>query len=392
MRNISTTILILALFILALLSGYNYFKRPFLERFVQDQAEPETVQETNDDIVVAAMARLSETEKLSQLISMPVVLGVSESSASADAKVAFAQRVVDIAPGFITIFGRNLTFEEVSEFTQALVVDELKQAPLIAVDHEGGSVQRLRGEGFSILPVWRQNCQTESAKRALMFSESARQLREAGVHIVFAPVIDVARSGSFIGNRACLTEDEAVSTASDFILSFAQNGILSVVKHFPGIGGVAADLHFQSATTPVESRDTRPFERIMQTFPNIGVMTTHVIVEDATDGLPCSLSALCLTQFSTHFPEVLLFTDALEMDSAGTDLDGLGEKTLSQRAIQALSAGNTVLVFGETVTTSEIKEIIEALRLEYASNEIFREQVERSVKKVLELKLGQPTE
>lgn len=391
MKNLSTKLLIIALFIVAVLSGYNYFHRPFLEKFSQQLPQTEVSEETNEERIEAALAQLSETEQLAQLMSVPVVLGNSEASASTGTQTAVSW-IVDHDPGFVTLFGRNLTLEEVSEFTRAVTSDTSGYVPLVAVDHEGGSVQRLRGDGFSLLPAWRQNCQADSAERTTVFSQSASELQQAGIHIVFAPVLDVARSGSFIGNRACSTEDEAVSTASDFILSFAQHGILSVAKHFPGIGGVTVDLHTQPAVVTIEARDTLPFERVLQTFPNIGVMTTHVAVENRTDNMPCSLSTVCLSHFSLHFPEALLFTDALEMDSAGIQQDGLGEKTLPARAVQAIAAGNDVLVFGETVTLAEIEEVMNALKSEYDSNEIFRQRVETSVQKVLELKLPQPTE
>ncbi|HEX9817435.1 MAG TPA: hypothetical protein VGA89_00880, partial [Patescibacteria group bacterium] len=126
-----------------------------------------------------------------------------------------------------------------------------------------------------------------------------------------------------------------------------------------------------------------------------------------TAGLPCSLSALCLEAFPTHFPQALLFTDGLEMAAAGLkdqpeqelmEQERLMEETslvatlteprpLSERASLALLAGNDVLVFGKTVTIAELDEVVANLVESYERNELFAQRVNAAVGKVLLLKL-----
>lgn len=384
MKHLSTKILILILLLVAVLSGYNYFKKPFLARFanVEQQLELAVAQPTPDPIQVA-VDELTVREKILQLIDYPVVLDMSEASLSAELTWIEANR-----PGFITLFGRTITSSAAGEFIQSTRFSA-GFLPLIAVDHEGGTVQRLSGPGFTRLPDWRQVCQMESEARTELFTQSANELAKTGVQIVFAPVVDIARTGSFLGTRACLTEDEVVNTATDYITSFAQSGILSVVKHFPGIGSVASDPHFQLDTVELEAQDTIVFDRILSSFPNIGVMTTHVAVAAGTNGMPCSLSVACLDRFPVNFPEVLLFTDALEMRSASLIENSDEVKSLPEVAIQAAAAGNNVLVFGEKVDAAQIEEVIDALESHYESNENFSRRIDDSVKKIISIKLPQ---
>ena len=385
MKHRSTKILILLLLIGVILSGYNYFQRPFLQRFLQSEQTTEIKREVEVDPRQLILENLSTKEKIMQTIALPVILG--EATPSADAQLAWIETN---NPGFITIFGNNLTATEVASFTSQLSKLESQQRPLVAVDHEGGAVQRLRGQGFITLSSWRQSCQMDSDSRIKIFSQSASELNQAGVQIVFAPVVDVARANSFLGNRACTDAEEIVATTKDYVTSFAQYGILSVIKHFPGIGSLTSDPHNQLDSVSLESSDTSVFNQVLKTFPNLGVMTTHVAVENKTSGLPCSLSALCLNSFSSNFPQVPIFTDALEMASAGFSLEGNSEiespKSLSQRAQEALIAGNDVLVFGETIDMEKMMILVDELVDRYENEESLRDRVDEVVFKILTLK------
>lgn len=392
MKNLSTKIIIFLLLIGAILSGYNYFKRPFLQRLAQNEQPAEQDQQL--DPRQQALAELSNKEKIMQLIALPVVL--DEATPSASAQLAWIEAN---DPGFVTLFGSNLSAETVTDFTSNLAKLSTAQKPLVAVDHEGGTVQRLRGKGFTALASWWQNCQTTSAARVEAFSQSASELNRAGVQIVFAPVVDVAHTGSFLGSRACSDPEEVVATAKDYITSFAQYGILPVIKHFPGIGSLTTDPHRELDSVSLTASDTAVFNQLLNNFPNLGVMTTYVAVEGKTDGKPCGLSALCLQSFPTNFPQALIFSDALEMKAAGSELtaasatqsakiaDDETTKSLSQRAQEALLAGNDVLVFGETTDPEQITNLVNDLTSRYESEKIFRNRIDQAVLKILTLKL-----
>ena len=391
MKHFSTKILVVVLLVVAVLSGYNYFHRPFLKRFPQVSEQVGVTDDQLVDPIQVAFDSLTAREKLAQLVSLPVVLDeVVESDGENGDRLAAADQLAWAAaqqPGFITLFGDDLDASSAAEFSAQLTALELPLRPLVAVDHEGGAVQRLSGEGFTPLPSWRQSCAMAAEARTELFLQSAAELNQAGIQVVFAPVVDVVQAGSFMGTRACLTAEEITATANDYITSFARYAILPVIKHFPGIGSLATDPHFQLDTVELAAQDTVVFDRLLSSFPNIGVMTTHVVVAGRTAGVPCSLSVACLDRFPVNFPEAILFTDALEMASAGLEEDSDQPKELATVATQALLAGNDVLVFGEEVSQEEIEEVLFALESEYQLDENFRRQVDDSVKKVLSVKV-----
>ena len=264
---------------------------------------------------------------------------------------------------------------------------ETDYLPLIAVDHEGGLVQRLNGEGFTKLDAWQKvvNSYSNEQQKAV-FNQSARELSEVGINIVFAPVVDLASSSAVLKTRAAADMDKTYLAASNFILQFAQNGVMAVIKHFPGIGSISKDPHNAASTITLDKNDTEIFSQLLNKFKNIGVMTTHVRLENKLSGQVCSLSEECLSKFTDTYPKVLLFTDDLTMKSAKAQGDSAQEKSLGQIAVEAIKAGNNVLVFGRGTNASSLEEVVVTLQKEYEDSESFRNKVNNSVAKILELK------
>ncbi|MCC6711182.1 MAG: glycoside hydrolase family 3 protein [Candidatus Pacebacteria bacterium] len=388
-KNNATKILIFILFILALLSGYNFFQKPFIKMIEKKQAELKLAQSmpvvtpvvtTNED---AVFSNLTTEQKIWQLISVPVSLS-EYTTATTSAELEF---IYQHNPGFVTIFGSKLDLETVKNFTNNLPASEAGFKTLVAVDHEGGTVQRLTGDGFTILPSWANLCMETAAEKISLFETSARELRSAGINIVFAPVIDVPRVGSFLKSRACQSQVASLDTAESYIKAFGEQGIFPVVKHYPGIGSLTKDLHDYQAEVFPGSQDTLPFQKVFEVFPNIGVMTAHVIVPDRTDGLPCSLSSVCLDPFPIHFPDVMIFVDALEMKSAVTQDENGEDVSLATTAKMALMAGNNVLVFGDKLNYQELELIVGELVKVYDEDSEFRSKVDASVYKILDKKI-----
>lgn len=387
MNNSSTKILIVVLFMLAVLSGYNYFQRPFLKFFQAQQIANQQLASVTPQPTFSQEQQIldsfSTKQKIWQLVSLPVSLENNQ-EASQTAEMEF---IYEHQPGFVTIFGSKINMETVKDFTQHLPVAEAGFVPLVAVDHEGGTVQRLAGDGFLSLPSWAAICQESTGEKLSIFEQSARELRSAGVNIVFAPVVDVPREGSFLKTRACKDQLDLLSTAEEYIKSFGEQGILAVVKHYPGIGSLTKDLHFYQQEVYPGSQDTTPFERLFSAFPNIGVMSAHVIVPDRTAGLPCSLSKVCLDPFPVHFPDVIVFVDALEMESARITDENGEEVSFEITAKMAINAGNDVLVFGEKVSYDDLSSIVEFLATSYEQDEEFKATVDQSLLKILDLKI-----
>ncbi len=207
--------------------------------------------------------------------------------------------------GGIILFSRN--YQDRSQLKS--LVAQLRECRngdlLIAVDHEGGRVQRFKKE-FTAIPAMQKFGQLYSLDRdaalkairdtaVLMVSE----LAECDIDFTFAPVVDIDHGLSgVIGDRALHnTAAGVVDLALAFIEGFDSIGCASVLKHFPGHGSVVEDTHLNFAHDTrghdvITSTDQLPFEKLCGAAT--AIMSSHVVY-DAIDNLPASLSQAWLT-------------------------------------------------------------------------------------------------
>lgn len=234
------------------------------------------------------------------------------------------QRLCHPLVGGVILFTRNYASPEQ---LAALCADihALRNPPLpIAVDHEGGRVQRFR-EGFTRLPAMRQLGEWwDKSPRATV--ESARvlgyllaaELRARGVDLSFAPVLDLdwGRSG-VIGDRSFHRDPDAViALAGGLITGMRDAGMVCCGKHFPGHGWVEADSH---VAIPVDERgldamapDLRPFRELKLD----GVMPAHVIYPQV-DARPAGFSPVWLRLLREEIGfDGVIFSDDLSMEGA----------------------------------------------------------------------------
>jgi beta-N-acetylhexosaminidase len=231
--------------------------------------------------------------------------------------------------GGVILFSRNFdTPEQLSRLTGE--IHALRQPPLlIAVDHEGGRVQRFR-EGFTRLPAMRflgnlwdkDRDQAKRAARAVGFVLAA-ELRACGVDLSFTPVLDLDYGlSSVIGDRALHRKPEAVARLAEALIEgLAQAGMSGIGKHFPGHGHVAADSHL---AIPVDDRsivelagaDLAPYGLMSGKLG--GVMPAHVIYQQVDRDKPAGFSSYWLKQVlrgELRF-EGAIFSDDLSMEGA----------------------------------------------------------------------------
>jgi beta-N-acetylhexosaminidase len=160
---------------------------------------------------------------------------------------------------------------------------------LLAVDHEGGRVQRFR-EGFSLIPamgkLWRM-----SEKNLALVKELAKQsailmaleVQAVGIDVSFAPVLDINNISDVIGDRAFHQHPDYVTELAEaFISGLHLVGMKATGKHFPGHGSVKADSHID---LPIDSRtsaeifqqDLIPFKQLISKGKVDALMPAHVI-------------------------------------------------------------------------------------------------------------------
>jgi beta-N-acetylhexosaminidase len=231
----------------------------------------------------------------------PLMVDVAGTELSADDVRVLAHPLV----GSVLLFTRNYSNPiQLAALTAAIRAVRTPHL-LIAVDHEGGRVQRFR-EGFTRLPPVRLlgRVYDEDRRDALALAQSigwlmAGELLAVGVDFSFAPCVDLDYGVSeIIGDRAFHGDPDAVAALAVATLSgMRESGMAAVAKHFPGHGAVVADSH---VALPVDRRqfadleaDMRPYRPLISN--NIaGIMAAHVVFP-AVDALPASLSRHWIT-------------------------------------------------------------------------------------------------
>lgn len=251
--------------------------------------------------------------------------------------------------GSVILFTRNY---ENPEQLAALVADirALRSPPLlVAVDHEGGRVQRFRS-GFSVLPAARRIGQEHDldARQGIAMARAvawlmAAELRAVGIDFSFAPCVDLDFGVSeIIGDRAYHSDPEIVAKlAIATVQGMRQAGMAATAKHFPGHGAVVADSHL---ALPVDRRaladlapDLLPYRRLIAN-DLAAVMMGHVLFP-AVDEVPASFSRRWVGDILRRELDFrgVVFADDLTMEGA-TVMGGVVE-----RADAALAAGCDVL-------------------------------------------------
>ncbi len=252
--------------------------------------------------------------------------------------------------GGVILFARNYSDpEQLLELTRS--IHAVRSPPLlIAVDHEGGRVQRFRS-GFSRLPPARRIGQLFDTDRPAGLHAAramgwlmAAELRAHGVDLSFAPTVDLDYGlNEAIGDRALHpTAEVTAQLAVSYMLGMRDAGMEATAKHFPGHGAVVADSH---VSLPVDRRrlvdldaDLAPYRRLIANGLS-GVMVAHILLP-AEDTAPASLSARWIQgvlRTDLNF-QGAIFTDDLSMGAVATGAD------IVERCQRALAAGCDMLL------------------------------------------------
>jgi beta-N-acetylhexosaminidase len=270
-------------------------------------------------------------------------------------------RLLHPLAGGVILFQRNYASpEQIAELCadiRALRTPEL----LIAVDHEGGRVQRFR-DGYTPIPamatlgaLWDVDPAAARGSAEAIGLVIATELSASGVDFSFTPVLDIDFGRSrVIGNRAFHREADAVGElASALIAGLTRGGAAAVGKHFPGHGFAAADSHVEVPLDPrtlseIRAVDLVPYRRLARQLR--GVMPAHVIYPEV-DRVPAGFSRIWLRDVLRN--EVgfdgLIFSDDLSMEAASV------AGGVVARAEAAISAGcDMVLVCNRPEAVDEL--------------------------------------
>jgi len=335
---------------------------------------------------------------LRQKAAQVLLLGFEGTTLTSDTRLLLA----DSPPGGFLILARNVTgAAQLRALTAALQVAAAAAGPaaglLLAVDQEGGAVQRVR-DGVPTVPAARElGDDSTPAEAARLAAETADALLKLGVNMNLAPVADVVvERESFLYERTYSGDSKRVAAfVAGVTEAYSRAALITAVKHFPGHGSAAGDTHGQaviSETTRAdfESIHLPPFRAAFAAGAE-AVMMAHIIATAYDPDRPASLSNSViegLLRADLAFEGVVISDDlemaaALDGSRAGTasvDTAGLGEASVS-----ALEAGCDLLI--STGPLARQRAMVDAIAGAAATGRLSLDRLDQAVLRVLELKL-----
>ncbi len=253
-------------------------------------------------------------------------------------------------------------------------------SPFIAIDQEGGRVCRLRGAPAEYRAAWEYG--GESIEHFIEeYSRSAVYLEALGINLNLAPVADIFLDQ----NNSCL-KDRCFGASAIAVVSYVAasirvsraKGLLSCLKHFPGLGAAVNDPHLQTAVADFDEykwqqRERIPFAAGIAEGADL-LMTTHVLLPKVDDTIVTG-SARIITEMvrgSLAFDGPII-TDDLTMKGA-TPLGDIGERTIA-----AFLAGHDLLLFGTDyeAASAAYDQFTDAVRRGEISESRLRESFDR---------------
>lgn len=361
-------------------------EEPVSEQETSPEPEPEEPDEA--ELLLASMT-------LEQKVAQMFMVRPEDISGNADSTVvsdATREGIAACPVGGIIYFGANLPEPEQTKKLLADTYGAYEElglpVPLLAVDEEGGAVARIGGN--SAFPVERVGnmIDVEDTDGAYQVGCTIGQyLRELGFNMDFAPVADVWSNpaNKVIGKRSFGYDPLDVGEkACACAKGLREQGIVPVIKHYPGHGATEADSHEGYAFTDKtldELLDCEliPFRMAADAQVEM-IMAGHISTPNVTDdGLPASLSHDLLTVFlrGQLGYDGIIITDAMGMGAISQNYSS------AEAAVLAIQAGVDIVLLPENFHAA-YEGVLDAV----ANGEITEERIDESVLRIVRLKLG----
>jgi beta-N-acetylhexosaminidase len=310
------------------------------------------------DIELKAEANAAaDAGDLDTMIGQMIMVGFIGADERKSGVMAVRDQLAKGVIGGVVLYPENIGSQtELRALTAFLRNAKSSPPPFIAVDQEGGLVQRLtRRDGYAYFPSARsvgRNPSFASPESAIrLYKTMADELAEAGFNLNFGPVVDLNLNpdNPVIGGRerSFGADPNAVTAlARAFIIAHREAGIVTVAKHFPGHGSSHTDSHKALADVSATWREVElePYRQLAHDGLLDGVMIGHLYHPRFSDGarLPASLSGRAIHALRADgyigFQGVV-FSDDMEMGAVRDDY------SIEERVIKAVNAGTDLIVF-----------------------------------------------
>lgn len=328
----------------------------------------------------SVVAGLSPSHKAGQVV-MTAVTG----SLGADEKALLGRGL-----GSVILMGQGqASVEQTAALTKAIRSAGTATGVLVAVDQEGGKVQRLSGPGFDRIPSAAQQATLTPPALKAQAEIWGGQLADAGVHLTFAPVADVVPAAKTASNAPIgalgrgygSTTAEVAPRVAAFIEGMHAAGVGTSAKHFPNLGEVTGNTDFTADVVDTATKPTSPslgaFRAAIEADTET-VMLATAMYSGIDPGVPAAFSSkvIALLRADLGFEGVIVSDDlgAAEM---------VQKIPVGERGVRFLKAGGDLAV---VVDAAAAGVMADAIATAAKSDPALAQRVEESAVRVLELK------
>lgn len=370
----------------AIMFGYNMYKGADIADGTPSALPQATVDVEQNEISLEGMS-VSDMVYQMMFVTPELITGVDTAIRAGEATKAALEKY---PVGGIVYFAKN--FRDRKQTAEMIKnTQEYSKIPLfIGVDEEGGKVARLGNNpsmGVTKQPPMKKIGETGDPKKAYAVGQTLGQdLARLGFNVDFAPDADVLINpdNKEIGNRSFGTDTKMVSVMVENVVKGLQdNGVSSALKHFPGHGATYTDSHtgyseVKRTADELRAEEFLPFKAGIDAGADF-VMVSHMTLVNATEEkVPSSISKEVITD--------MLFNELGYTGIAITDSFSMGaitkEFTVEEAVVKAVKAGADMILM-----PSDLEKTHAALVNAVENGSIPKERIEKSVRKILTLKM-----
>ncbi len=336
----------------------------------------------------------SKEASLEEMVGQMIMVGVGGNKPDDKWVKQLESDIKKAKVGGVILFSKNIESpKKLKKLTSFFSSIKTKHPLLIAIDQEGGKVQRLNEKnGFKLYPSAFEISKNKTLLQSYdIYKNMADELKEYNFNINFAPVVDLNINPNSPAIGASLRsyseqEEIVIAYSSEFLRAQKDAGIISVLKHFPGHGSAMHDSHkrLTDVSNTWQYRELKPYYNFIKYEKADAVMVGHINLVKFDKIYPASLSKKMvqgLLREQLGFGGVV-FSDDMQM-KAISDIYGF-----EQSVILAINAGVDVLVYSSYFTqkSSVIKEVTQIILKAVKSGNIDIKTIQSSYKRITRLK------